>query len=360
MTAPALDQTEVEIVETLREVLGKEASLGQSLDAVGSAPGFDRSVHERLAELGFFGVSTSLEAGGLGLSSRVLGEFCVECGRVLLAGPWLEQLLAVTLLGQDLGVSLASDLIAGLAFVSLPLNCDAWRRPPVVEIAGDNARVRAGRCEIGFATGVDGWLVPARDATTDAVVLVRLSPDAARCDRRRSWSEVWWSDDVNLEDMQGTVVSEIAEDVVEQHLLVIARLLACVSVGSTEALLESTTGFLLLREQFGRPLGSFQALQHKMADVFIELEHTRSLVRASLEPERTEDADVLVAMAKVAADRLAVRAAETALQAHGGIGFTWELPVHHYLKEALRRRTLPEPTVAYREQLRNALIRQRT
>jgi alkylation response protein AidB-like acyl-CoA dehydrogenase len=359
MKASSLGQTEREVVEALGEFLAKEAALEDGLAAANSTRGFDPNLQRSLAKLGFFGVSIPPELGGLGLPSRVAGEFCVESGRVLLGGPWLEQVLAVSLLGTG-GVSqLLADLLAGTLLVSLPLDQVAWRRPPVAEVDGPNARFSAGRFEIGFAVGVDGWLVPARNEARDTAVLVHLTQDPGRCNTGRNWSELSLSYDVDVTGARGTVLGDLADGVVSQHVLTTARLLACVSVGSTEALLATTTSFLQLREQFGRPLGSFQALQHKMADVFIELEHTRSLVRGCFEPMPDAQLKVLVAMAKVAADRLSVGAAERALQAHGGLGFTWELPIHHYLKEALRRRTLPQPTALYREDLRRILIEER-
>jgi alkylation response protein AidB-like acyl-CoA dehydrogenase len=351
MNGSRMSETEWEIVEALADVLAKEAALPGTLQAAASPAGYDRDVQATLAGLGFFGVCSPAAVGGLGLAPHVLGEFCVEAGRVLLGGPWFEQLLAAQLLGAAGDGSLLSDLIAGRATVSLPLDGAIWRRPPAVRIEGADARFVAGRCEIGFATSVDCWLVPAEDVDTGALVLVKVSPAAATCHSRRSWSELWRSHDVELTDAVGLVVAELPAAAADQHVAQTARLLAFTSVGATEALLATTVEFLKLREQFGRPLGSFQALQHMMANVFIDLEHTRSLVRASFDPLDGDALQVAVAMAKVAADRLAVGAAESALQAHGGLGFTWELPVHHFLKEALRRRTLPAPSASYRDDL---------
>jgi hypothetical protein len=351
VTPTELNQVEPEIVEALADVLAKGASLSDTLQGAKSDAGYDRALLSRLAELGFFGVSGPPSHGGLGLPPALVGEFCREAGRVLLGGPWLEQLLAAHLLDAVGGWQLLTDVIGGTLLVSLPLDRSAWGRPLPVHVERGHARFVSGRIDLGFATSVDGWLVAAQDVVNETTILVQLSPDAATCRARRSWSEIWRSFDVDLTDAVGVVIAEIPEDVSDGLVAQIARLLACCSVGATEAVLESTIEFLKLREQFGRPIGSFQALQHMMANVFIDLEHTRSLVRASLVWTAAVDVDVLVAMAKVAADRLAVGAAESALQAHGGVGFTWELPVHHFLKEALRRRTLPQPSALYREEL---------
>jgi acyl-CoA dehydrogenase len=358
VTAPSLGETERELVDALGEFLAKEASLAQNLSGAECDAGYDRALQRSLASMGLFAVSTAAGAGGLGFGPDVLGACCVEAGRVLLGGPWFEQLLSVQIVEAGGGAPLLEELLAGDALASLPVAGAAWQDPPGAVIEQGRARLVAATAELGFAPDVDRWLVPVRDANTGAIALVVLPVDASRCRAARNWSEIWRGFDVTLDGAEGEVLGQLTPAVIDEHLATTARLLACVSVGATEALLASSTEFLTHREQFGRPLGTFQVLQHKMADVFIDLEHTRSLVRAVMVRPRDEHG-VLVAMAKVAADRLAVASAETALQVHGGLGFTWELPVHHHLKEALRRRTLPQPTASYRLALRQLAIEYR-
>jgi alkylation response protein AidB-like acyl-CoA dehydrogenase len=358
VSALSLDPTAREIVEALGNFLAKEAPLARSLQAAGTADGFDRSTFDGLAELGFFGVASDAAAGGLELPPRVRGEFCVEAGRVLLGGPWLEQLLAAGLLAPAPAPQLLEAVVGGSTLVSVPLAAEAWERPAPAEVSDGRARFLGGAYELGFAAAVDGWLVPARDERNGELVLVHVTADAARTSARRRWSDLWQSADVDLGGAEGAVVVGLDAAALAAHELDVARLLACVSVGASEAVLDLTTEFLGGREQFGRPLGSFQALQHRMADVYIDLEHTRSIVRAGSVVTGAGD-EVLVAMAKVAADRLGVTAAQSALQAHGGLGFTWELPVHHFLKEALRRRSLPQSTARYQLELRSALVEYR-
>jgi hypothetical protein len=357
MSAPSLDPTEQELVDALAHFLAKEAPLARSLQATETPDGFDRLAFAGLAELGFFGVASDAAVGGLELSPGVRGAFSVEAGRVLLGGPWLEQLLAAALLAPAPQTDLLEAIVGGTILVSVPVAAAVWERPALAEVDGGRARFSGGRCELGFASAVDGWLVPARVAAGDEVVLVHLAADVERSTDRRRWSEVWTSGTVDLDGAAGDVVARLDASAVARHRDDVAILLACASVGATEAVLALTTEFLGGREQFGRPLGSFQALQHRMADVYIDLEHARGIVRAGAAAGGADP--VLVAMAKVTADRLGVTAAQTALQAHGGLGFTWELPVHHYLKEALRRRSLPQPTAQYRMALRRSLVEYR-
>ena len=350
------DQTEVEVVDALSDFLVKEAPLARSLQAAQSATGFDRRLLEHLSSLGFFRLSGASEAGGLGLSQRLVGACCAQAGRVLLGGPWFEQLLAARLLEATGATGLLDELLPGPVLASLPLAASVWRDPPRATVSGGRAQFDSGSCVLGFADSVDAWLVPAVNPVTGATVLVRVWSEPARTQPRRGFGTLWREFDVQLAGGEGEVVGELAVDRREAHLLDIARLLALVSVGATAAVLESATEYAKVREQFGKPIGSFQSLQHRLADVFIDLEHVQSLAAATLDPAEQQQLHRLVPMAKVAADRLAVSSAGTALQVHGGLGFTWELPVHHYLKEALRRRTVPQPTAVYRGQLREQAL----
>jgi alkylation response protein AidB-like acyl-CoA dehydrogenase len=350
------NQTEVEVDAALSDFLTHEAPLARNLDAAESAVGFDRSTLEQLSSLGFFRLSSAAELGGLALSQRLVGACCAQAGRVLLGGPWFEQLLATRLLEAITATGLLDKLEDGSCLVSLPLNHDTWRNPPEASVHGGRARFAGGSCLLGFAAGVDAWLVPATDPVTGATVLVRLRSEPERSEQRRGFSTLWHDFEVQLEAAEGEVVGEFDAHQRDAHLLDEARLLAMVSMGSTAAVLDSSTEYAKIREQFGRPIGSFQALQHRLANVFIDLEHVKNLAAATLDLAEPGQLSHLVPMAKVAADRLAVSSAGTALQIHGGLGFTWELPIHHYLAEALRRRTVPQPTSAYREQLRDLAV----
>jgi alkylation response protein AidB-like acyl-CoA dehydrogenase len=105
-------------------------------------------------------------------------------------------------------------------------------------------------------------------------------------------------------------------------------------LGATGALLEMTTAYAKERVQFGRPIGAFQAVSHRLADVLVSVEIGRSLLYGaclSLD-ERRDEASALASAAKAWTSEAAVEAAEAALQLHGGIGYTWELDVHLYLR----------------------------
>jgi alkylation response protein AidB-like acyl-CoA dehydrogenase len=126
---------------------------------------------------------------------------------------------------------------------------------------------------------------------------------------------------------------------------------ACDSLGLAEAMMEATVAYAGVRRQFGRPIGSFQAVKHACADMLVEVQVGRQLVSAAVESiagetaeeaaEGTaEDAGVAVSMAKAHVGAAAVDIVGKALQLHGGIGYTWESGIHRYLKRALFNRAL--------------------
>src|SRR5882724_10066024 len=149
------DQTEAEVVGALSDFLAKEAPLARSLQAAESAAGFDRPLLEHLSSLGFFRLSSDSEAGGLGLSQRLVGACCAQAGRVLLGGPWFEQLLAARLLETPVASGLLDELLRGSVLVSLPLAAAAWRATPQATVTNGRARFGTGSCVLGFADSVD-------------------------------------------------------------------------------------------------------------------------------------------------------------------------------------------------------------
>ncbi|NIF74445.1 pimeloyl-CoA dehydrogenase small subunit, partial [Burkholderia sp. Ap-962] len=110
--------------------------------------------------------------------------------------------------------------------------------------------------------------------------------------------------------------------------------LAAEAIGAMEVVKTQTIDYLRTRKQFGLPIGSFQALQHRVADLLLEIEQARSAVinaAAALEAPRAQRERALSA-AKYTIGRTGTRVAEEAIQLHGGIGMTWELPLSHYAK----------------------------
>ena len=132
-----------------------------------------------------------------------------------------------------------------------------------------------------------------------------------------------------------------------------AAAIACDSLGLSEAMLETTVAYAKVRQQFGRPIGSFQAVKHACADVLVSISVSRGLVDAAVHAIASGDpqAGVAASMAKSHACQTAVEIAGKAMQLHGGIGYTWESGIHVYLKRAALNRSLFGSPAAHRKRL---------
>jgi alkylation response protein AidB-like acyl-CoA dehydrogenase len=128
---------------------------------------------------------------------------------------------------------------------------------------------------------------------------------------------------------------------------------ACDSLGLSEAMLDATVAYARVREQFGRPIGSFQAVKHACADMLVQVSVSRQLVAAAARSLASDSPDAAVAasMAKSYACGAAVDVVGRAMQLHGGMGYTWESGIHVYLKRAMLNRSLFGSPAAHRKRL---------
>jgi alkylation response protein AidB-like acyl-CoA dehydrogenase len=142
--------------------------------------------------------------------------------------------------------------------------------------------------------------------------------------------------DVSLDVASGDPVLTDAEPAVREALAVGAALLPSEQLGLAQWCLETTVAYLKDRRQFGRVVGGFQALKHRLADLAIGVDSATAAARYAAAALAAGDPDlpVATAVAQAYCSDLAVTAAEEAIQLHGGIGMTWEHPAHLYLKRA--------------------------
>ena len=144
--------------------------------------------------------------------------------------------------------------------------------------------------------------------------------------------------DVTLDDVPARCIAsgESAVTAVQVALTAGAAMLAAEQLGVAQRCLDMTIAYLKERHQFARPVGSFQALKHRLADVWVAITQARSAARYAAACLASGDPDtaVAVALAKASCSEVAVHAAEECVQLHGGIGFTWEHPAHLYLKRS--------------------------
>jgi alkylation response protein AidB-like acyl-CoA dehydrogenase len=215
--------------------------------------------------------------------------------------------------------------------------------PAVARIAGrgDGApgavRLRGTIRAVPDALPADVLLVPA-DGVPSALYLVEANGPRVHRTPLVSLDMTRQLCDITLDDAPAVpvVIGAAAEAAVSAGLAAGAAVLAAEQLGLAQRCLDMTVGYVRERRQFGRQIGSFQAVKHRLADLWttITLARAASRYAAACLTDDDPDAPVAVALAKSACCDAAVTAAQECVQLHGGIGFTWEHPAHLYLKRA--------------------------
>ena len=304
--------------------------LVRSLAAAGKD--VDDKLWQRGAELGWTGLAVPESHDGAG---QGLVELCLvaeEIGRAAASGPFLDSALIGLALARFGALGLVPALAGGELKASLACHGAVAGRYD----GGD--LVLSGRATAVQAASVADWLlvtVPTEHGRRLALVeradRVAVAPRRT-LDETRRWYDVAF-DEVRV----GASDVVEADDAGVQWLLDAAAVLtAADSLGAGERLLEMTVGYVKVREQFGRPLGSFQSVKHKAADMLTTLKGARAATyyAAMALDAGVSDATSAASVAKAFTGEGVAALAGQALQTHGGIGFTWEHDLHLYLRRA--------------------------
>ena len=293
-------------------------------------------------DLGLAGLLVPEERGGSGASAREAAVVLEELGRAVAPVPFLtSSVIAATVLlaaepGGPADPPLArlgtGDLTAALV---VPLSTPPASGVPAVTV-DDGGRLNGRLSSVAGALEADVLLVPAVDRDGTSVHAVQVGDatvaPVTSLDMTRQLA------DVTLENAAGERVLTAPDGAaaVRRGLATGAALLASEQVGVAQWCLATTVGYLKDRRQFGRVVGSFQALKHRLADLYVATESAGAAARYAAVTTAVDDPDRAVAGAVAASycGDAAVRAAEEAVQLHGGIGMTWEHPAHLYLKRA--------------------------
>jgi alkylation response protein AidB-like acyl-CoA dehydrogenase len=304
---------------------------------------FDPAVWHGLAGgLGATALLVPEAYGGLGLGLSAAAGALFEAGHELYPGP-LRATAAAT---AALAAVPAAGRLPGVAAALAALATEG----AVATLAGPAADVRGG-CGVtldgallrGTARavphGASAAIVVAVADTTAGPVLVLVGPDGLDRAVRRPRAGIDFTTayaDLVLDDVPATVLSADPGQV--SHVLDLAQLLtAAEQVGVAAGALDRTLDYLKIREQFGRVIGGYQALQHRCADLAVHIEAAAALVGHAAAAADSGDSETLAAaalLARAAASEVSLSAADTMVQLHGGIGFTWEHNAHFFFRRA--------------------------
>lgn len=292
----------------------------------------DLAAWKALADgMGLAGLLVPEERGGQGATHREVAVVLEELGRAVAPVPYLTSAVVATeaLLGCETDGGLLAELASGrkIGALAVALNVAPGAVHKVVRHEG--GALHGELTGIADASVADVLLVPADDGGLYAVDAdaVTVTPQAS-LDLTRPVATV------TLDGAPGRLLGD-AEHAVRRALRAGAGLLASEQLGLADWTLTETVRYLKDRKQFNRPVGGFQALKHRLAQLWLEVVNLRAAARnAAAALASGEDVDLAVAVAQAYAAPVAVHAAEEALQLHGGLGMTWEHPVHLYLKRA--------------------------
>ena len=353
---------ETELRSAVRSVLEDRAGFDAVLARTETPQTYDAALWRTLAaEVGCAGLLIPESLGGAGASFREAAVVAEEAGRAVAPVPFLGSavIATVALLSAagdgPAGVStvgdqareLLSDLAAGtttaalaVPFASMPgatLSPTVRIGPPADGDADGIYRLSGSAAGVADALPADVLIVPA-DGVPSCLLAVRTTEPGVSMTPVVSLDMTRQLADIRLDSVRASPIAagQPAEQAVTAGLRAGAAMLAAEQLGLADRALEITLAYVKQRYQFARPVGSFQAIKHRLADWWVAVTQARAASRyaAACLAEADPDSPIAVALAKAACSDTAVLAAQEMIQLHGGIGFTWEHPAHLFLKRA--------------------------
>lgn len=269
-------------------------------------------------ELGLTALGIPEEFGGFGASFVEVGVVLEEAGAVLLADPLLSTVVAAAALDPALpaAAALLPSLADGTTVATLA--------------CGDGEHVLDGQVADVLVVAVGDDLHSVRGGAVEPYTTLDPTRGQARL------------------ALTSTPDNPVGIGTAGRALDLLRLALAAESIGVARASLESTVEYLRTRRQFGVPLATFQALRHRVADLYVALEQARSSVQHGLQVADTPELAVAAPLAKLVACDAAFDITAAGIQLHGGIGFTWEHSAHRYFKRATANRLLAGDPVTLR------------
>ncbi|HEX3590278.1 MAG TPA: acyl-CoA dehydrogenase family protein [Pseudonocardiaceae bacterium] len=337
-----------DVEEALRssvaDLLAKRSGPVTVLANLESGPQYDTDLWCTLAEqLDVAGLLIPETLGGVGGSARETAVIAEELGKAVAPVPFLGSAVLATsaLLACDTSADTVRTLLAALASgertaaLAVPLSTMPGAAFPDSVTADGPGALTGTAGTVVDALAADVFVVPATGPDGPALYAVRAGDGVTvtpliALDRTRGIA------DVTFDGAAGEVLPGSAEAALAAALTAGAAVLAAEQLGIAEWCLDTTVRYVKERYQFGRPVGSFQALKHRLADVYQELVTARAAARyaADCVSADRDDVAVAVSVAQAHCSLVAVHAAEESIQLHGGIGMTWEHPAHLFLKRA--------------------------
>jgi alkylation response protein AidB-like acyl-CoA dehydrogenase len=334
---------------TARDVLAAIAPMSHVRAMMADARGTTDAVWRQIAELGWPGLLVAEEYGGAGLGMLELAIVLEEMGRVAMPGPFLSTVVGgrvIAVAGDEeqrrrwLPGICDGSCIATFALLETDARWDLEGVTAVARPVAGGWTLAGRKLFVPDAHVADLVVCAVRRADDGEPVFAVLTPDPAKLTALPSVDGTHKIFALDLDDVRVAADCVLAGDAAATLAAVLdeARVaLAAEMTGGAARVLDMTVEHVKVRQQFGQPIGAFQAVQHACADMMVAVECAKAATTyaAWAVGERAEDAPAAAATAKATAGE-AFRAVTTkAVQLHGGIGFTWEHDLHIYYKRAM-------------------------
>lgn len=362
-----------ELRGSLRRFLDDQCSIPAIRRIVDEPDRFASAIWRGLAEQGLLGIAIAEAQGGSGLGCTDLAVVAELLGRAPLPLPYLETITAASLIGEagnaDQQARYLPRIAAGECVATLAIDeptgfWDAQAIQASAEFVDGRYRLTGNKLWVPYAHVADLIVcavrtTPGDDADQGISLFAIESPQSGLQARLlEGMDDTFALCELNLDGLSLEAGALIGPRDRGWEIWCQARQQACVLasaelIGTMERALEMIVAYSKERSQFGKLIGSYQALKHRCADMLTELEAVRGSVwcAAWAQQHRMPDAEIAVSSAKAYASDAAVRATETSLQSFGAIGFTWEHDIHFYLKRARRLQMAFGDAVHHRERI---------
>lgn len=334
------------LADSVRRFVERDYTFEKRRAVMDSADGISEAVWTTMADLGWLGAGLSEAAGGFGGGAVENALIAEGLGRGLVVEPFVANVLALQLLAALDDFDGRGDLIESVVGGDLKLavahgEADARGDPRIVHAtaaqSGDGWAISGAKSLIPGAPAAGRLLVSARTGEgDDAIALFLVEPDAPGLSstvyRLVDNSRVA---DLTLENVPGRLIGADALPAIEAAIDHATVALCAEAIGAMDTALFMTRDYLKTRQQFGQTLNTFQALQHRMADMLVELELARSMVYQGLAALASGDSDARregVSAMKAMVGDAGLFVTRQAIQLHGGIGMTEEYAVGHYYR----------------------------
>ncbi len=345
----AFSEEQEELRKVVKDFLNAKSDEATVRELMDTTDGYDPAVWTQMAEqMGLQGLIIPEEYGGSGYTFVELIVVLEEMGRRLLCAPYFS---TVVLAGQTLvhsgddaaksahlpGIA-SGETIATLAFTEPN---GRWDESAItMEATPDGGTYKLNGEKLYVLDGHTANLIITAALTPAGVSLFAVDGDAAGLTRTALSTMDQTRKQARLEyaDVTGTLIGTDGDgwNVLSRVLDLAAVALSAEAVGGAQEVLESAVQYAKDRVQFGRPIGSFQAIKHKCADMLLEVESSKSAAYYAgwCAAELNEELPSVASLAKAYCSESYFHAAAENIQIHGGIGFTWEHPAHLYFKRA--------------------------